>query len=642
MKELVAVARGDARRPEQAPGAGAGAGHRRRPAAHRPRPAEGRRARTPSCSSSRPQNNYETSKAQLNQAAGIVGGTDYDVGDEEVVAPEDEDQPLDALVGKAIAARPEIAALREAARVAGGHAELRQGRLRAHALRGGRGDRHRREPHGRPGAGGLVPNWNAGLLLNWPVFQGGLTKAQVHQAQAGLDSIDAQRAVEVLQVRLEVDTARLAVRAAKATIGAVGKTRSTARASSCASPSSASRRASATSSSSTTRRWLTPSAAAQVVRHASGWRARARSSWRPWDEHDARTTPSRPATSAAPSDRARRSRARSCDDAIVVLLLLVVAVGGVAWVVLARAGPGRPAAATAAAASAAENRVIPVLTARGRAARRADAGSRGSAASPPSTRSPSRRRSTAASTSVLFTEGQHVKKGDAARADRSAPLRDPARDRPGRAGPGRRQREERATQRRALQDARASRTSSPSSSTPTSRRRWTSSNAQVRSRPGGDRRGPAQPRLRAHHLAHRRRDRRAPGRPRQRRPRRGHDGPRRGHAARPDRGLSSRCRRTICRAITEAMAGGRAAGRGAEPRRRQARSAQGKLTRHRQRDQPGHGDHPAQGDLRQPAAPALAEPVRQGAAPPLDPQGRAGRAGGGRPARARRGRSRTS
>jgi outer membrane protein len=43
---------------------------------------------------------------------------------------------------------------------------------------------------------------------------------QVHQAKAGLNSIDAQTSLEELQVRVDVDTARLAVRAAKATIGA--------------------------------------------------------------------------------------------------------------------------------------------------------------------------------------------------------------------------------------------------------------------------------------------------------------------------------------------------------------------------------------------------------------------------------------
>ena len=54
-------------------------------------------------------------------------------------AVEDEDQPLETLAGKAIAARPEIAHAREAARGAGGHAELGQGRVRPDALGGGRG-----------------------------------------------------------------------------------------------------------------------------------------------------------------------------------------------------------------------------------------------------------------------------------------------------------------------------------------------------------------------------------------------------------------------------------------------------------------------------------------------------------------------
>jgi outer membrane protein len=165
-------------------------------------------------------NNYETSKAQLNQAAGIVGGTEYDVGDEQVPAPEDEDQPLDALAAKAIAARPELATFEK-------QRESQEATLSA--VKGSYGPTLSASAGltdtgenltAAQAAGGLVPNWNAGLLLNWPLYQGGLTVAQVHQAQAGLDSIDAQRAVEVLAVRLQVDTARLTVKAAKATIGA--------------------------------------------------------------------------------------------------------------------------------------------------------------------------------------------------------------------------------------------------------------------------------------------------------------------------------------------------------------------------------------------------------------------------------------
>lgn len=160
------------------------------------------------------QNNYETSKAQLNQASGIVGDTDYDVG-EEVLAPvDDEDQPLETLVAKAMANRPELAAL-------GKQHEAEQAAVRS--AKGAYG------PSVAAQAGftevgsnldGLVPNWNAGLLLTWPIFQGGLTNGQVHQAEATLAGVDAQQSLEVLQVRLDVNSAQLAVRAAKTTIDA--------------------------------------------------------------------------------------------------------------------------------------------------------------------------------------------------------------------------------------------------------------------------------------------------------------------------------------------------------------------------------------------------------------------------------------
>jgi outer membrane protein len=160
------------------------------------------------------QNNYETAKAQLNQAAGIPGGTDYDVADQESAPVEDEDQSLDVLVTKALARRPEIATLAKQ-RVAqeetlssakGGYGPTLSAAVGANEQ--------------GTALDGLVPNWSAGFLLTWQLFQGGLTRAQVRQAEAGLQSIDAQRSLEELQVRLDVDSARLAVRAAKATISA--------------------------------------------------------------------------------------------------------------------------------------------------------------------------------------------------------------------------------------------------------------------------------------------------------------------------------------------------------------------------------------------------------------------------------------
>jgi outer membrane protein len=169
------------------------------------------------------QNNYETAKAQLDQAAGIPGGTEYDVGDQDFGVLPDEDQPLETLVAKALAARPEIAMLRK---------QRQSGQETLWSAKGTYG------PSIAASAGvtdvgvnleQLVPNWNAGVGVTWPIFQGGLSKGLVHQAEAGLESVDAQVSVEALQVRLDVDTARLAVRAAKGTIGAADDALSSAR-----------------------------------------------------------------------------------------------------------------------------------------------------------------------------------------------------------------------------------------------------------------------------------------------------------------------------------------------------------------------------------------------------------------------------
>ena len=83
------------------------------------------------------------------------------------------------------------------------------------------------------------------------------------------------------------------------------------------------------------------------------------------------------------------------------------------------------------------------------------------------------------------------------------------------------------------------------------------------------------------------------------------------------------------------MADGTADGRGLQPRRHAASSATGKLDAHRQPDQPGDGDHAAQGDLPQPRTARSGPTSSSRRACSLDhAQGRAGGAGGGGAARA--------
>ncbi len=162
------------------------------------------------------QNNYETAKAQLNAAAGLSGGTAYDVLDEEEPPIEDEDQPLEKLVEKALAARPELANLWKLEDAQ--HATVR-------SAKGGYGP-SLSAAAGASEAGpidSLSPNINVGATLTWPIFQGGLTVATVHQAEANLSNIVAQRDPIQLQIQQGVNTAQLAVRATKETIAAANE-----------------------------------------------------------------------------------------------------------------------------------------------------------------------------------------------------------------------------------------------------------------------------------------------------------------------------------------------------------------------------------------------------------------------------------
>jgi len=169
------------------------------------------------------ENNYETGKAQLNQAMGVEAPTDYDVSDETLPAVQGEEQGIDALVDESLKARPEMQSLE------------RQQRAQMLTLRSTRGAYWPAlgASTGVTDAGreldNLVWNWNLTVTLSWPLFQGLLTNAQVREAEANLAQIEAQRDALRQQVRLEVDQARLAVRAGKAALGAAEEALTNAR-----------------------------------------------------------------------------------------------------------------------------------------------------------------------------------------------------------------------------------------------------------------------------------------------------------------------------------------------------------------------------------------------------------------------------
>jgi outer membrane protein len=163
------------------------------------------------------ENGYGLAKAELNQAMGVFSPKPYEIADDELPPVEGEDGQVDRLVEDALGRRPELTTL-EYQRLAQTH--LLRG------LKGGYG------PALSAVAGAtetgaaidhLVPNWLVGATLSWSILQGGLTKGQIREADANLRVVDAQIAAVRLQVRLEIERALLAVRGAKATVGAVAE-----------------------------------------------------------------------------------------------------------------------------------------------------------------------------------------------------------------------------------------------------------------------------------------------------------------------------------------------------------------------------------------------------------------------------------
>ncbi len=169
------------------------------------------------------ENNYAIAKAQLNSAMGIEGDTDYDVQDDALPALAGEDQTRDALLEEAVAARPDLRSLEK---------QIAAQKLIVSATKGGYGPAFAAGMNlTEQGSdlGSLSWNWNASVAMTWPMFQGLLTYSQVKEAHANLTAITAQRDSLRQQVAVEVEQARLSLRAAKETVTAAGEAHQNAR-----------------------------------------------------------------------------------------------------------------------------------------------------------------------------------------------------------------------------------------------------------------------------------------------------------------------------------------------------------------------------------------------------------------------------
>jgi outer membrane protein len=160
------------------------------------------------------QNNYRIAKAQLNQAMGVVQGTDYEVAGEELPPVDGENLPVDALTDVALRERPELAAAvknREAQELT--LSAAKGGYAPGLSAFGGVAE-----------AGNAFDNlglaWNFGLQINWAFFDGLKTPGVVKTAQNNVTIATAQLTAEELQVRFDVEQADATLEGSKTALSA--------------------------------------------------------------------------------------------------------------------------------------------------------------------------------------------------------------------------------------------------------------------------------------------------------------------------------------------------------------------------------------------------------------------------------------
>jgi outer membrane protein len=158
------------------------------------------------------ENNADAAKAQLNLAMGVETDTEYDLGEGRADSVDLEDQGIGVQFEVAAKERPELLVFEE--RLHAQRLLLRSNRWGYAPVLGA--------STGISDAGielsNMGWNWNLQVGLTWSLFSGLGTYRAAQQAEAQLASLEAARDGERLQVRLEIERARLAVRAAKETV----------------------------------------------------------------------------------------------------------------------------------------------------------------------------------------------------------------------------------------------------------------------------------------------------------------------------------------------------------------------------------------------------------------------------------------
>lgn len=167
----------------------------------------------------RAANAYETAKAELNQAMGVAGPTDFEVASETLPPVDGEDEGIDELVPLALASRPDLVAAERSITASELGIKAAYGDLAPAVTLSGRAS----------AAGPALGDVRVGspestavfsLNLSLPLFDGLANVARIRQAKDALAVTCAARETLAQQARLDLDRARLAVKAAKAEQGA--------------------------------------------------------------------------------------------------------------------------------------------------------------------------------------------------------------------------------------------------------------------------------------------------------------------------------------------------------------------------------------------------------------------------------------
>ena len=163
------------------------------------------------------QNTYAVAKVTLQRNMGIEEDVNFEIVDEQVPPIAEEQRTLDELLRQAMTERPDVTALVR---------DLRASELLVGAAKGGYGPSF----NGTAAVSkqgilidNLSTNWQVGAQATWQLYGGGYTTADVHEARANRNRVEASIAELRQTVRLQVAQAQIALQTAVAQLAAAGE-----------------------------------------------------------------------------------------------------------------------------------------------------------------------------------------------------------------------------------------------------------------------------------------------------------------------------------------------------------------------------------------------------------------------------------